>query len=68
MNRGPSAISGVSRWEQYEGMSVSGSLVVTHTPASPKSFNHQQKTKYDDFGFKNNQLSRHDSEKQLNKI
>jgi hypothetical protein len=35
------------RWENYEHMPVSGSLILTSNPSSPKNYNNQLKGKYD---------------------
>jgi hypothetical protein len=67
MQRGAPTNNSVTRWDNYEGMPISGSLIVPQTSNSSKNYNHPVKSKYDDFGFKQNQLVRHDSEKLFTK-
>jgi hypothetical protein len=56
------------RWDNYDSFPLSGSLIVTPSPNSPKNYNNQIKVKYDDLGFKQSQFQRHESEKEFKKI
>lgn len=67
MQKGVPTQSSIARWDNYEGMPVSGSLILGQTTGSPKLYNSNTKLKYDEFGFKHNLFVRHDSEKQLSK-
>lgn len=67
MQRSAPTQSGIGRWDGYEGMPVSGSLIIGQSTGSPKHYNSNAKLKFDELGFKQNLFVRHDSEKQLTK-
>ena len=50
-----------------ESAPISNSLIVSSNTHSPKNYNHGLRPKLDDFGFKQGQFVRHDSEKQFTK-
>ena len=65
MQRGSPKNVNYSRWENMETTPVSNSLILTSNTHSPKNYNHAVRPKLDDFGFKQGQFVRHDSEKQF---
>lgn len=56
------------RWENYDNLPLSGSLIVASSPHSPKNYNNQTKSKFDDLGFKHSLFQRHESEKDFKKV
>jgi hypothetical protein len=68
MHRNSAANSTTFRWENYDNLPLSGSLIVTPSPHSPKNYNNQTKAKYDELGFKHSQFQRHESEKEFKKV
>ena len=67
MHRGSPKNSNYNRWEHMESTPISNSLIVSSNTQSPKNYNHGLRPKLDDFGFKQGQFVRHDSEKQFTK-
>ncbi len=49
------------KWDIYYNAPLSGSLIVTSSPHSPKNYNNQMRLKFDDLGFKHGQFQRHES-------
>jgi len=47
------------RWENYDNLPLSGSLIVASSPHSPKNYNNQIKSKFDELGFRHSEFQRH---------
>lgn len=52
MQRGSPQPGKILRWESFEGLPVSGSMIVGNTASSPKNNLHPFRSKIDDHGFK----------------
>lgn len=68
MHRNSNANQPPFRWENYDSFPLSGSLIVTSSPHSPKNCNNQIKPKFDDLGFRHSEFQRHESEKAFKKM
>ena len=47
MQRGSPQFGKLTRWESFDGLPVSGSMIVTQTTGSPKNYPHQFRSKLD---------------------